>query len=378
MTAKERVLAAINHKTSDRLPFDFWGTKECINTLIQKFQCKDYEDLLRYLSVDIRYIYGSGAIYEGGESLLEPTVKYIGPRLKTFKDGTFKDLWGAIRKFIRVRSGDIYREVIKPPLKEVTTVKQIEEYKGWPDPEWFDYSTIATECKKRRDHAIVFGGMPGMGTLFIQCWYMRGLDQILMDLVLNPKIAGAIVEKVAEFQIKYHTCIFEKASKWIDILQIGDDYGTEKGLMISPQLFRKFFAPYLKKLVDIAKKYNLKVMLHSDGNIRKLIPEFIDIGIDILNPIQWGGIPEMNPKELKKEFGKYICFHGAIDTQQFLPSATPNDVKKYVEDMIKVLGYNGGFIVSPTHTIELDVPIENVIALYKESSRRELKNLFNK
>lgn len=370
MTSKERVLAAISLEQADRVPVDFWGTKEYVDVLAAHLDLKGYQALLDYFETDIRYVYGQGAVYEDGISLFEPCVRYNGPQLKKYSDGRFTDLWGAVRKYKKSSFGDVFREVVDTPLSKAETIQEVENYPGWPKSGWFDYTGIAEYCRKNKDCAIFFGGMPGMATVFIQCWYMRGLAKTLEDLVLNPSIIEAIIEQITFFQLDFHENVLNTASEWIDVIQIGDDYGTEKSLMMSPELFKKYFKKSLKRIVDLAHQYSMKVMLHSDGNVRKLIPEFIEIGVDILNPIQWGGIPEMDPIELKKEFGKYLSFHGGIDTQQFLPKANKADIKKYVRKMIENLGKGGGYILSPTHTLELDVPLNNVITLYSECSRQ--------
>ena len=149
-----------------------------------------------------------------------------------------------------------------------------------------------------------------------------------------------------------------------DILMIADDYGTQSSLMMSQKHFREFFKEPTQALIELGKKYGLKIMLHCDGNVRELIPEFIDMGIDILNPIQNVG-PDMDPKVLKREFGKDLCFHGAIDTQQDLPHLSPEEVTGDVRKKVEMLGKGGGYILSPTHMIQLDVPLENILKMYQ-------------
>lgn len=129
-------------------------------------------------------------------------------------------------------------------------------------------------------------------------------------------------------------------------------------------MFRKFFKPALRDLINLAKTFDLKTMLHTCGGVRELIPDLIEIGLDILNPIQTRA-KGMDPKELKKEFGKDICFHGSVDVQKILPFGTPDDVKKTVNSLIKTLGKGGGFILAPSHNLQLDIPINNIIAMYE-------------
>lgn len=364
--SKQRVLNSINHLEPDRIPCDYWGTPEFDQMLMDDFAVGSLDELRERLGTDIRYIYASGIIYEDRKGLFGPTPRYIGPERRAFEDGSFEDLWGVTRKFIKVASGNTYREVIHSPLRDMTSVKEIETYKKWPRAEHFDYSSLREECRKRKDYALILGGMPGCATVFIQCWYLRGLDQILLDLVLSPKLAHAIIEKILEFQFEYHRILLEEIGDSVDILMLADDYGTQSSLIMSPRHFQQFFKGPTLKLIELGKKYDLKIMLHSDGNIRALIPEFIEMGIDVLNPIQ-PVCPKMDPLDLKREFGKDICFHGGIDTQLVLPHISPKEVGNEVRRLMEILGKGGGYIFSPTHMVQLDVPKENVLEMYQTS-----------
>jgi uroporphyrinogen decarboxylase len=152
------------------------------------------------------------------------------------------------------------------------------------------------------------------------------------------------------------------------MLQIADDYGTQRGLMMSPQMWRVFFAPHLETLADMAHNEGIKVFLHCCGSSREIIPDLIALGIDILNPIQ----PQakgMDPRDLKAHFGNRLCFHGGIDTQKTLPFGSVNDVKEEVIDRLTIFGKEGGYILAPVHTIEPDVPLENILALYEAAKK---------
>jgi uroporphyrinogen decarboxylase len=363
-TSKERILQAIANHQPDRVPVDYWGTPEYDQQLAEHFNVETRDDVLEKLDVDIRYIYASGIIYEDSAGLLGPTPAYRGSSRTRFEDGSFEDLWGVTRKCTMVSSGNVYRDVIKNPLKDATTVSEIEAYEKWPKAGDFDYSDIYQDALKYKDKAVFVGGMPGCATTFIQCWYLRGLENILTDLIRTPNLVDAIVEKITDFQCEYHHLLLEKIGNLVDVLMLADDYGTQTNLMLSPEHFRRFFKKPTQRLIDLGKEYGLKIMLHSDGNIRKLIPEFIEMGIDIINPIQNVGL-DMDPADLKREFGRYICFHGAIDTQQDLLKNKPQETAALVKRTIDTLGPNGGYILSPTHMLQLDVPMENVLALYQ-------------
>jgi len=198
--------------------------------------------------------------------------------------------------------------------------------------------------------------------------YLRGVKQALIDLLRAPEFTHRLYEKITEFYFELNKRCFEEAGDLIDIFMMGEDLGTQGGLLVSPKTFREFIKPYLSRHIQLAKRYGVKVMLHSCGAIRELIPEFIDMRIDILNPIQIRA-KGMNPAELKRRFGDKLSFHGAIDIQQTLPYGKPEDVRAEVRSRIKMLGRGGGYILCSTHNIQPDTPIENILAMYDEAKK---------
>ncbi|MFW6270914.1 MAG: uroporphyrinogen decarboxylase family protein, partial [Bacillota bacterium] len=193
--------------------------------------------------------------------------------------------------------------------------------------------------------------------------YMRGLQQIMEDIYFNPSILEAILERVINFYIDFNQKLFEASSGNLDIFMMGDDFGIQDNLICSKKHWIKFFKPGLKKFIDQAKKYNLLVMHHSCGAIAPLIPDFIELGLDILNPIQIDA-KGMDPAFLKKEYGRYITFHGGVSIQKILPYGSPVEVKENVKNLIDVLGEHGGYIACTTHNLQEDIPLENIEALF--------------
>ena len=352
MHSKERVLTALNHEEPDRIPLDFWWSGEIRDKLLGHLNLRTVDELQDYLGSDIRGVY--------------PT--YIGPKLKRFDDGSYEDFWGVIRKPFAHGGGGEYDEVIAPQLAGATSLDDIERIR-WPDPAWFDYGSLVEQCERYKGYALVVGKMGReCQTLFIQLWYFRGLDNILMDFITWPAFVEALIDRIMEFRVEHLKRILAVVKGRADILQIADDYGIQNGLIMSPTMWRRFFAPHLKTMADMAHDAGLKVFLHSDGGIRTIIPELIELGIDILNPIQ----PQaagMEPAGLKRDFGDKLCFHGGVDTQTTLPFGTKEDVAAEVRERMEVLGAGGGYILAPVHTVEPDVPIENVLAVY-EAARR--------
>jgi uroporphyrinogen decarboxylase len=346
MTSKERVLTALEHKEADRCPCNYLGTPEVDEKLKEHFQTESIDVVLGKLGVDIRIV----------------DAPYIGSELRVWEDGRFENYWGSIRKPVSNEAGT-YNEAVEFPYAGFKTLEDVEKFR-WPKVEWFDYSRMQEDCHKCSDYAIVFGS-PGNMDLINGTAYGRGVEKVIYDIALEDAVGLACMKK--RFQCCYE--ISERALKaangQIDILWIGDDYGTQNGLLMSPEKWRKLFFSKLKAMCDLGHKYSAKVMLHSCGSTRPLWPWLIEAGVDIYDTVQ----PEaanMNPAELKAEFGNRICFHGTISTQRTLPFGTAEQVAEEVRLRIETVGKNGGLIVAPAHNIQPDTPIENILALYEE------------
>lgn len=351
MNARDRVRAAIEHKEPDRIPLDFWWSHEVKERLIDHLNVEGVKELQDYLGSDIRCIY----------------PPYIGRELPGYEDGSYMDFWGVIRKPYSHGCGE-YDEVVYYPLGEAKTIEDVEEIE-WPEPDWFDYGKLPSLCEEYQGYALMVGQMGVFTqTIFIQAWFLRGLHQLFFDFVENRDLVKAILHKIMEFRLEHVKRILEVVKGRVDMMQIADDYGMQSGLMISPATWREFFAPHLQDLVDLIHGAGLKTFLHCCGSCREILPELIDIGIDILNPIQ-PSARGMDPEELKSHFGDRICFHGGIDTQSILPKGSVEDVRLHTKEMFKRLGRGGGYIMAPVHTVEPDVPLENILALY-ETARR--------
>jgi uroporphyrinogen decarboxylase len=185
----------------------------------------------------------------------------------------------------------------------------------------------------------------------------------LIDLLDATELATYLMDRFTGFYVAYFDRMFTAAEGRIDILRIADDLGTQHGLLVSPRLFDRFFAPRLGKLIDMAHSHGVRVMFHSCGAIVPFVERIIALGVDILDPIQVAA-DGMDPQGIKDRFGSRICLHGAIDTQYVLPRGAPDDVANAVRRIIGILGAGGGFILAPTHVLQTDVPTENVLALY--------------
>jgi uroporphyrinogen decarboxylase len=275
----------------------------------------------------------------------------------------FVDDWGVNW---RMSPGVAYYESLEPPLRNAT-IDDIDRY-AWPDmahPSRFQgLGEEARHLHEDTPYAVVaLSGVSPHEIIYI----MRGLDTWLVDLIADPEFAHALMRKVTDIMLAGVTRHLEEVGPYIDVLITGDDLGTDSSLMVSPQVYRRMIKPYHAELMAaIKQKTKAKIFFHSDGNIYPLIGDLIEIGVDLLNPVQVSAGDMGDTARLKREFGKKISFCGAIDTQTVLPHGTPEEVRAEVRGRIKDLAPGGGYIVASVHCIQPDVPPENVLAMCDE------------
>ena len=349
---RERVLTALAHNEPDRVPWDFWATSEVMERLRKHLSLADDEAVFRHFDVDLRSVYG-------------PSL--AGQQMKTHPGGLVEDLWGVKREVVTVEGRGYrwtYKHLVESPLASAETVADIEKYAGWPDPTRWDYSRIAESCRKHEGFAVVnMGDRLDRTAQLKPAMYLRGVEQILVDLAMNPEIADAIFEHIYQYFMTYNRRVFEAAEGRIDIFMMGDDFGSQHGPIVSREMWRRFFKRRFRDYIELAHAFNIKVMHHTCGSVRELLPEFIDCGLDILQSVQ----PQaegMDLAKLKKEFGKDIAFHGSIDIQGALPQGSPEDVRREVKTRMEAGKKDGGFIISTAHNILPDTPTENILALF--------------
>jgi uroporphyrinogen decarboxylase len=212
------------------------------------------------------------------------------------------------------------------------------------------------------DHE-VFNVRYRVGSVFETAWSLYGFERFLLDLAANRALPVYIMERIAEVHVENLRRVLEIASDVIDIVYFYDDVSSQEGLLISPGIYRREIQPFHERLIELAKRYGKPVMLHCCGSVYPLIEVLITMGVDVLNPIQ-PSARDMQPAKLAQEFGGRIAFHGGIDVQHFLPHATPREVQDKVGYMRELLGRNGGYILSGSHHIPADVPLENILAMY--------------
>ena len=348
MKPKERVLRSFSHKTPDRVPLDYVAVPEVNNLLMERLALPDLEALLRRLQIDFRHLDKWGTM----------VPEYVGPDFLRHADGTTEDIWGCRVKTVEYRPGCFYEEWVNPPLAKAASVREIEKHR-WPDPDWYDFSRVADFCRRHDEYCLV----GGRGATLDMVGFFRGMEQAMFDLYDNPILAEAITDKIFEFQYEYNRRLLAAAGGQLNILFFSEDMGGQNSLVVSRKMLQKYVFPKLKKYAELAHRNNALAMLHSDGAVREIIPELIDLGIDIINPVQ-PECPGMEPAGLKKDFGDKICFHGVLDSQKLLPFGTPREVAEEIKRLAEVMGVNGGFAISPNCGFQVDVPVENILKVY--------------
>ena len=371
MNHRERILAAVHHEPLDRIPTDMWATVEVQEQLLDHFGIDAGVGLSSdgvSFPEDIGLM--GGALSRGPEAILavwemldvdgifSVGPPYIGPPLVSEGDYSV-DPWGFGRRVQEYATGE-YLEQVYYLLAEAETLADIDAYR-WPDPNWYDYEAVpglVAQCGGRAIGA-------GYSALFYYHNLLRGLELSLMDPLMRPEFTRYLVQHISDFFLEYHRRLLEAARGAIDVTQVTDDYGSQHGLLISPRIFEEFYRAPMQRSIDLARSYGITVFHHDDGDCRRLLPTFVEMGVQVLNPIQWR-CGNWDLPALKAEFGEDFCFHSAVDNQQTLPFGTPGDVRSEVRMLIEALASDRtGLIVGPCHNLQANTPLENIVALYE-------------
>ncbi len=373
MTSRQRVLKALNHQIPDRVPIDLGGFQTGIHkgayvelldylgidnelTIMDPVQqlARPCEELLQRFHVDIRYVCAHGPdSFKGG---IEQNTR----------DGRLwhdlKDEFGVV--WSMPDDQQLYMDISHHPLADAT-VKDIADY---PFPDGGDPTRFtgvrekALELRNETPYAISTGIS---GVVYEFCWYMRGLERWFTDMIENPGFCEALLDQTLEFWLDYFDGFLAEVGDLVDIVMIGDDLAGQSGPLFSPDFYRKVVKPRQKRLVRHIKSLTkAKIWYHTCGCCYKYIPELIDNGIDILNPVQIG-LPNMEPGKLKNQFGKQLVFWGGgMDAQHVLPFAGPDEIREHVRRNIEIFKTGGGYVFNNVHNIQVGVPPENIVALF--------------
>jgi uroporphyrinogen decarboxylase len=353
LSHRERVRLALEHKETDRVPIAMVcsGINAPAHKALEAWLARE-----RGTTVD---------------AYLEPLIDikgvgpdYIGPALP---NGT--DMWGVHRSPVSY-GPDAYMEIDHYPLGGARSIDDLLAHR-WPSADWFDYSVLPRRIAQAQS-----GGeyclMLANGNIFESSWYMRGFERMLMDLAANPELAHAIFERVTEFFVAHFTKALAAAKGQIDLVFTADDIGGQNGLLMSLPMWKEHLQPYHRRLNRVIHEFGAKVIYHSDGAVMEAVPGLIEMGIDVLQALQFDA-KGMDPVALKRNYGDVLCFEGGVSVQRTLPFGTPEAVRAEVCRLIDVLGRGGGYILGPAHAIQAGTPPENIVALFDTAAAHRRK-----
>lgn len=388
MPSRERVNTAVRRQLPDRLPVDFLATTEIWEKLQAHFGIASgalndslffdpaWEEILRRLEVDCRVVSYDQFVSPPLDRLPYPgEVEWWRVRSRStparmwrlrVNDVDAYDIFG--RHFRNQKNQTSEYEENVTVLGDAESVDDLKKH-PWPEPDWWDFSTMKTALAALEQDGVKPHIRYRMGSVFEVAWQLRGMDNFMMDLAAEPEMASYLMGTLADILVETSDRALAAAGDAVDMVYFYDDVAANNGLMISEDMWEELIMPHHKRLCEVARKHNKKVMYHSDGDLGVIIDRLIDeVGIDVLNPLQPNTVG-MEPAKLKREVGDRLSFHGGIDIVELLPKGTPDQVRKAVRDISAILGEGGGYIMASSHHIQADTPLENVLAMYELSLR---------
>jgi uroporphyrinogen decarboxylase len=369
LTPRQRVEAALNHTEPDRVPITLGGSANHLTeeryqllrdhfgladvprrTLVGYYTTPDYNPLLDRLGTDFRFVH------------IRPPQGYvanpIGPGFRAFVDE-----WGLTHRLV---SG--YYDLEGAPLAHDLTAGKIEKF-PWPDP--YDPARVAglkeeVEALYNQTPYALVAHRPVYGNLWEMVRLLVGMENALLMTVAETVLFDRLVGKLAEVLDGFYDAFLSVVGPYVQIVEIADDYGTNVGPMFNPAVYRKYLMPRYRKTIDLIRKKapKAKVLLHCDGAIRKFLPDLIETGFEVLNPIE-AHLPGMDPVGLKRDFGRDLTFQGGVDVKLVLTQGSVDDVRREVRLRIEQMGRGGGYILAPAHNFGNDIPLENILAFFE-------------
>ncbi len=372
MDKKQRILDAIRFKKIDRIPTTFRATDVFAKRLLDHFKIdtkkplkETYKELLKLLEVDF---WSTGSKIDKFH-----TVKpnYTGPKPKPpyvadsqlFYTIGINTIIG--KETLYNSEHEIHGE--NPPLGHIEDEKEIKEGFLTSKLNDYDFNTVSDlyPNEKKDDYFICIGSL---SSLFMMCCYLMGMENFLMFLSFNRKLAEKLIHEIGEFAIEFNRMELENYSDHAEYYGTWDDVAGQNGLMFNPEIFKKYFLPIYEKMIEQVKKYNLVFGWHCCGSVNEILPDIIDAGIDVFDVVQTSA-KGMGIENIYKLYGKEVCLHGGIDIQDLLVKRSSEEVRKEVKRIKELWGNSGGIILAPSHMIVPECPIENVLALYDELNR---------
>ena len=345
MTHKERGLAPFSAKKLDRFPMWYGGDPQTTRNIVDFLGAKDENDALyNILGIDYKTY----------------RPRYTGPALKDYGDGSHDTVWGVRRE------GYFYGQAKSHPLDDIVDLYDLDKRYCFPDPALWD-AAISQEEKKESEGFCVIGG--SWAPFFHDSIELMNMERFMMEMYDQPDLAHAIISRAFEFYYDQTRRAFEQSPGFIDFMFIGNDFGSQRALLMSPAHWREYYKPHLKKMVDLAHRHGGVAGLHSCGDIHSIFPDLIEIGMDAVNPIQVNA-ENMDPVVLKREYGKDIVFFGGIDENVILLTGTERQVRDETRRIIDILGHDGRYIVAASHDYLLpEVPARNIVAMFDEAKQ---------
>ncbi len=345
MIHKERGLAPFLSQKMDRYPMWFGAAPEVAENMKELLGAfTENEALYGIIGIDYKTI----------------RPQYKGPKLPKFDDGTWMSEWGV------KRGGAHYGQALSHPLEGAETVEEVENYKGYPNPD--DFEVVITEEQKAwaEDYCVIGGCW---SPFFHDSTELMDMEEFFVNMYTNEAVAQAIIEKCFEFYYELDRRVFEANPNTIDMYFMGNDFGSQRALLMAPDMWRKFYKPYVAKLIAQARKNGCVTAIHSCGDIHEIIGDFIEIGVDAINPIQVNA-ENMKPEALVNEFGADCVFFGGIDENEILQFGTEQEVRDETRRIIDILGKHGRYIVAASHDYLLpEIPARNIVAMFDEAKR---------
>jgi uroporphyrinogen decarboxylase len=339
MNSKERIIAAINHQETDRPCANFRAEPTAIEKIFRHVGYRDIERLQDELDTDMRHI----------DAITPPDIKM---------DGFSQNFWGERYIFNQTPFGP-ERENISGVASNMKSLDEISKF-DWISNDDFDYSNIPTLCAKHENRAIMYGS----GDIWQRAVMIRGMQNFFIDMYENPDICHFLSNKLCEFYIEDYRRAFEASSGKIDIFLIYSDLGSQRSPLISSEMLETFVLPYIRRIAKAVHEMGAYLFFHTCGMVTPFIPQLINAGVDILDPIQ--PVTDcMQPEALAKRFANQICFHGGIDVQRVLVTGSKDDVKREVKRYIASFKGKCGYICAPSHFIQKDISVENILAMYE-------------
>lgn len=391
LDSRERIRRAMRHVEPDRVPVDLLMTPEVWHKMIHHYGWEwskpsddqffdpvwnrvaaELQSDMRLLSYDQfckppESILRPGARIEWWDALSRSTPNRMWRQWTD--EGESYDIWGHHYRVVDNPTG-AYEEFGSWPLQNAMSVDDLKQF-PWPQPDWWDFSSLPEAIRQTDPERKLYLRFR-IGSVFELAWQIRGMQEFLMDLASQPEIPIYIMERLTEVHVENLKRVLEIAGDDLDMVYFYDDVATARSLMISPSMYRDMVRPCHARIIEVARKFNKPVMYHCDGAIAHLIPDLIELGVNLLNPIQPDS-PGMECERLKRDFGDKMAFHGGIDIIKTLPRGTVQDVRDEVQERVRILGENGGYVMCSSHHIQSDTPIENILAMYDPALRYRLR-----